>query len=137
MQHIEWLAKQRKTKQMNYSIPTQKEVEAYNHGTLVFNTIDEAITKAEKISKDLLYSVSILYRNSTKKFHIIKLYSNTQKCHDQFKKLVTNYEANFTISSYSPKSGEHIDSFATIERAEGYRKQMVADNFRKKIIKFY
>ena len=54
IQHIEWLAKQRKTKQMNYSIPTQKEVEAYNHGTLVFDTIDEAITKAEKISKDLL-----------------------------------------------------------------------------------
>ena len=100
---------------------------------LPFDTYEEAEEKANEISVKRLTSISIVKRNGGKKFIVCDGGGNDRKSHDNFIMLITNYETPFEVYSISPKSGEHWDLFPTVERANGYYKELVGCGYRKSI----
>lgn len=95
-----------------------------------FDKYDDALEKANEISKDKLKSISIVKRCNGTDFIVCDgNVSEDRKSHDQFIMLVTNFESPFSVHYTSPKSGKHIDSFPTWKQATNHYKRLLESNY--------
>lgn len=103
-----------------------------------FEKYIDAENYAKEVSARELKSISIVHLFNSKSKKMEKDFTVMDIKNEWFYGLqlvmsVKNYKTPFEVHSYSPKSGKHVEAFATSEMAEARAKELRKEGYRKDI----
>jgi hypothetical protein len=97
-----------------------------------FKKYIDAENYAKEVSAKNLKPISIVHLLNCKDFTVMDT-KDEWFCHIQHVMLISNFKTLFEVHSVSPKSGKHIEGFATKELAQNRRTELEKGNYRKNI----